>query len=44
MSSCRLKVKLYLIVSQEVARFKGEEQGHVIVQGVLTVDIVCFVL
>lgn len=35
---------LYLIVPQEVAGLEGEEQGHVIVQRVLAVDIVRLVL
>lgn len=39
-----LKISFHLIVSQEVSWFEGEQQGHVIVQGVLTMDIISFVL
>lgn len=34
----------YLIISQEVPGLEGEEQWHVVVQGVFTVDIIGLVL
>lgn len=34
----------YLVVFQEVTRLEGEEQGHVVVQRVFTVDIIGLVL